>query len=142
MKLKRFLIIALAAVSAASLVSCSKKVCDYCKINEPTENVELDQKYRLCDACYVRVVNIETEQDVIDTANTAFEALTLEQKIHIVMWIESVCGRYDAMLGMNVDNELLSEVFEDAATRYNKTPEQIKTIWDEDNTKKVPSTLS
>ncbi len=128
MNLKKIIAVSLAALSLVTLISCGEKVCDICKRVPPTHSIKSSKKAELCDYCYQKAVQTETENDVETIKNTDFSALTDRQKNYIVIFVEERIIYYDAFLGELINDELRAKVYNEAAERYSKTAEQVKEL--------------
>ena len=131
MKFTKIIALSLATVSLLALTSCGKKVCDVCKIDPPTQEVKVDKrKVDLCDYCYQKLVLTETEVDVDMIKETEFGALTEAQKNYIIIYVEERISYYNAMFGENVNDELIAKACDEAAAKYAKTADEVKSIFD------------
>ncbi len=131
MKFRKTIALALALVSLIALPSCGKKACDVCGLDEPAHVVKQNSKKKvdLCDYCYQKAVALETDADVASIKETAFESLSDRQKNYIVIFATEAIDGYDAMNidGSSID-QIRERVYKEAAAKYNKTEEQIKTL--------------
>lgn len=130
MKITKIIAISLAAISILSLSSCAKKFCDVCKEVPPTHSIKSPREADLCDFCYQRAILLETDVDVATIKETDFAALTDAQKNYIVIFVKERIGYYDTMWGEPVNDELEAKVLDEAAVRYDKTAEEIKSLVD------------
>ena len=125
----KIIALAIAAASIFSLASCSEDVCDVCRQNPPTHSINSRQKAELCDFCYQKAIQTETEADVKSIKETPFESLTQKQKNYIIIFTDETINGYDAtnIDGLSTD-EIRDKVLNEAAERYSKTVDQIKSI--------------
>ena len=132
MKFTRIIAITLIAASLITLSSCGKKVCDACRVAEPNHTITHEkEKVDLCDYCYQRLVQLESDADVSIIKETAFESLSDEQKNYIVIYVTETIDGYEATNVDGLSHEEISEkVYNEAATKYQKTADQIKSLVD------------
>ena len=130
MKFTKIIALLLAALSLIALTSCGKKYCDICKEVPPTHSVKEGRKADLCDYCYQRVIQIETDIDVEMIKETDFASLTDAHKNYIVIYVKERIGYYNAMWGESINDELMNKVYAEASQKYAKTADQIKSIVD------------
>lgn len=133
MKFTKIIALSLATVSLLSLTACGKKVCDVCHEVPPTHSVNEGREADLCDYCYQSIILIETDVDVEMIKETDFNSLTNAQKNYIVIFVKEQVGYYNAMWGENINDELMNKVYNEAAQKYSKTAEQVKTLVDAHN---------
>ena len=69
----------------------------------------------------------KSAEDVIK--ETAYSNLTKSQKLNIIYWIEARYEYYDNVAGGYSGDKYTETIFNEAAGRYNKTYEQIDSIW-------------
>ena len=128
MKFTKIIAASIAAVSIMALSSCGTKICDVCHQVPPTRSIESPREADLCDYCYQRIVQTETETDTAHIKATEFSALSDSQKNYIVIFVEERSAYYDAMLGLDFEGDVMETTYAEAAERYSKTVDQIKSI--------------
>jgi len=130
MKFIKMIALSLAMLSLVTLVSCAKNVCDVCKKEPPAHSVNASKKVELCDFCYQKLIQTETDSDLETIKETAFENLTEKQKNYIVIFVEERTYYYAGIMGEPAGEQLDATVRAEAADRYGKTSDQIKAIVD------------
>ena len=130
MKFTKIIALSLATLSLIALTSCGKKVCDVCKEVPPTHEVNANRKADLCDYCYQRIVQTETDVDVEMIKETDFASLNASQKNYIVIFVNERISYYNAMFGEDISDELTAKVCDEAATKYAKTSDEVKALLD------------
>ena len=135
MNVKKIIALSLATLSLLTLLSCGEKVCHMCKKVPPTHSIKSSKKVELCDYCYQRAVMTETDSDVEGIKSTSFEALTDKQKNYIVIFVEERFTYYDSIIGEPVTDELTESIYTEASKKYDKTVDQIKSLFDAHKTR-------
>jgi hypothetical protein len=132
MKFTKIIAITLIAASLITFSSCAKNVCDACRVAEPNHTITHEkEKVNLCNYCYQRLIQTETDADVSIIKETAFESLTDEQKNYIVIYVIETIDGDEATNVDGLSREEISEnVYNKAATKYQKTADQIKSLVD------------
>ena len=135
MKITRILALTIAAASILALSSCGQKYCDACKEVPPTHSVNEGREADLCDYCYQKLILTETDVDVEMIKETEFSALTDAQKNYIIIYVEERIGYYNAMFAENVNDELIAKACEEAAAKYAKTADEVKSLFNAHQTR-------
>ena len=131
MKFTKIIALVLALISLLAFASCGKKVCDVCRQDTPEHEVKLSNKKKveLCGFCYQKAVALETDADVASIKETPFESLSEKQKNYIIIFTTEAIDGYDAL---NIDGSSYEEIqeraFSEAAAKYNKSVDQIKSL--------------
>lgn len=129
MKITKIIALSLAAVALLSMASCKKKgYCEICHVVPSTHFESEEIESDMCDYCYQRIVKRETDSDAAAIRKTDFEALTDEQKNYIVIYFEERAAFYNAVLQVEHSHATEDEAYKEAAQKYSKTEEQIKSL--------------
>ncbi len=132
MRLKNvFLLFGVVLIFAFS--SC-EKICDVCNEKNAVHVYKAVGTYDLCEDCYKRISgnqNEVSETDIKTIIDTPYSNLSRQQKLTIIRWIENRYQYYDDKEGKYVGDKYTKTIFNEAASKYNKTYDQISNIWDQ-----------
>ena len=97
-------------------------------IKASEEFKQYDQSKKTVEASFNFTLTApKSAEDVIK--ETAYSNLTKSQKLNIIYWIEARYEYYDNVAGGYSGDKYTETIFNEAAGRYNKTYEQIDSIW-------------
>lgn len=73
--------------------------------------------------------NITKQNDLEIIQKTDYNNLSKSQMLTIIRWIENRYDYYDSIEGKYTGDKYTKTIFNEAASRYNKTYDQISNIW-------------